>query len=103
MTLAYIMCALLVHSEHEDIVTNSRVLLILVSSIGGQGATLIWLASTQAMLEFHTIVCSHIINGVLISYFIGADTIVMSITNGLFPESKFGNVVISIAIINLIV
>jgi hypothetical protein len=103
MTVAYVLCAVLVHAEHEDIVTNSRLLLIAVSSIGGQGATMIWLACIQAMLDFHTIVCSHIINGVLISYFIGADTIVMSITNGLFPETNFGKVVIYIAIINLIV
>ena len=103
MTLAYILCATLVHAEHEDIVTNSRPLLLAVAAIGGQGAMIIWLACIQAMLDFHTIVCSHIINGVLISYFIGADTIVSSITNGLFPEAHFGKIIICIAIINIIV
>ena len=100
--LSYLMCVTMVYFKHKEVDMNSLLVICAVSVLGGQGAILILLACLQAMLDYHTVICSVIVNGILISYFIGADSLGQSLRKGLFAGFEPNTTVLNFGFVNII-
>jgi hypothetical protein len=90
--------ALMVSSEHEKIKDNPAWMLGGICVLGGQGACLVFFSCMQALMNLQTIQSSHVIATCCVSYYLGADSFIVALKNGLFPETLFTNFVMSLAI-----
>jgi len=100
MILSYVMCTVLVYYDFQD---NALPLILFTAVLSGQGSCLVLLTCLQTMLDFHTIVCGTICNGILLSYYMGAKGLTKSITVGLLPNVGFTWIVFMISMTGLIV
>jgi len=55
-------------------------------------------ASLQALMNYGTIQASHVISTCLISYYLGADSFILSIKDGLFESVSFTNFTMGLAV-----
>ena len=84
IVLGLMMTALMVSSEHDKIKENPAWMLGTICALSGQGACMVLLACLQALMNLQTIQASHVISTCLFSYYLGADSFILSIKDGLF-------------------
>lgn len=98
VVFAQMMTAVMVSSEHDKIKDNSAWLLGSICFVGGQGACLVFFSCMQALMNLQTIQSSHVIATCCVSYYLGADSFIVGVKEGLFPEVLFTNYVMGLAI-----
>ena len=98
IVIGQMLTVLLISSEHDKVKDNSEWLLGSICVITGQGACMVLLACLQALMNTQTILASHIVSTCLLAYFLGADSFIMSIKDGLFESTSFTNFTMGLAI-----
>ena len=98
IVFAQMMTAMMVSSEHQKIKDNPAWLLGSICVLGGQGACLVFFSCMQALMNLQTIQSSHVIATCCVSYYLGADSFIVGIKEGLFSEVTFTNYVMGLAI-----
>ena len=102
IVIGQMLTVLLISSEHDKVKDNSEWLLGSICVITGQGACMVLLACLQALMNTQTILVSHIVSTCLLAYFLGADSFIMSIKDGLFESTSFTNFTMGLAIVAFI-
>ena len=98
IVIGQMLTVLLISSEHDKVKENPEWLLGSICVITGQGACMVLLACLQALMNMQTIQASHVISTCLLAYFLGADSFIMSIKDGLFETTSFTNFTMGLAI-----
>ena len=98
VVIGLVMTVLMVSTDHAEIVKNPAWMLGSICVISGQGSCLIFFSSMQALMNMQTIQASHVISTCLVSYYLGADSYIMSIKDGLLADTKFTDFMMQIAI-----
>ena len=83
------MSAMLISSEHQHIKDNPAWVLATICILVGQGSCMVLLSSLQALMNLQTIQASHVISTCLFAYYMAADTFIMAVKDGLFPDTTF--------------
>ena len=83
------MTALMVSSEHQHIKDNPAWVLATICILVGQGSCMVLYASLQALMNLQTIQASHVISTCLFAYYMGADTFIMALKDGLLADTTF--------------
>ncbi len=96
ITAAHLSAAMLLKSTKNDNFTTF--VLFMIGIIGGQGACIIFISTLSYMLSYHSIICSHLLNALLFSYFLGSDTFHTALKFGVFPDMAFDKFIVLIAI-----
>lgn len=91
------MCVM-VSTEHAHIKENPAWVLTIVCFLLGQGSCLVLFSCLQALMNMMTIQASHVIATCCISYYLGADTFITGIKDGLFDELTFTDFTFGLAI-----
>lgn len=91
--------AMMIASEHERVKENPAWLLGSICAMTGQGACMVLLACLQALMNTQTIQASHVISTCMVAYFLGADSFIMSVKEGLFASASFTNFTMYLAIV----
>ena len=98
IVLGQMATTLMIASEHEKIKENSALVLGSICILAGQGSCLVLLSCLQALMNMQTIQASHVISTCLVSYYLGADSFIVSIKTGLFNDTQFTSFVMGLAI-----
>ena len=93
-----VMVTVMVTTDHEHIKENPMWILAVICFLGGQGSCLVLLSSMQALMNAQTIQASHVITSCCFAYYLGADSFIESIKEGLYPNETFTNFVFTLAI-----
>ena len=93
-----VMTALMVSSEHQKIKDNPVWMLGSICVLSGQGSCLVLYSCMQALMNLQTIQSSHVIATCCMSYYLGADSFIIGIKDGLFPNTTFTDFTMSLAI-----
>ena len=93
-----IMVTVMVSTDHEHIKENPVWVLGIICFLAGQGSCLVLLLSMQALMNAQTIQASHVITTCCFAYYLGADSFIESIKDGLYPTETFTNFVFILAI-----
>lgn len=70
----------------------------LITILSGQGSCLVLFSCLQALMNVQTIQASHVISTCCISYYLGADSFIISIKDGLFASTTFTSFTMSLGI-----
>jgi len=92
------MTAVMVSYDHEKIAQNPAWMLGMICVAGGQGACLVLFSCMQALMNLQTIQSSHVIATCCVSYYLGADSFIVSLKSGLFAQTTFTDFTMSLAI-----
>jgi len=98
IVFAQMMTAIMVTTEHEKIRENPSYVLGSICVLAGQGSLLVLFACMQALMNLQTILSSHVIAACCVSYYLGADSFIVSVKDGLFKTITFSDFVMSLAI-----
>jgi hypothetical protein len=101
LTAAHLVAALMLSSNKTD--SFSTILLFLVGIIGGQGASIIFITTLSFMLRYHSIICTHLLNALLFTYFLGSDTFHIALKYGVFTNLPLSTFLMVIAGFGLLV
>lgn len=99
IVLGLMLTAMMVSAEHEKIRENPAWVLGTICALSGQGACMILLASLQALMNMMTIQASHVVSTCLVAYYLGADSFIISVKDGLFDETSFTNFSMGLAVV----
>lgn len=99
IVFAQMMTGVMVSTEHEKIRENPSYVLGGICVLAGQGSTLVLFACMQALMNLQTILSSHVIAACCVSYYLGADSFIVSVKSGLFNQTTFTTFVMSLAVV----
>ena len=99
ITIAQMATALMVSSEHDKIAQNSTFLLCVITILAGQGSCLVLFSCLQALMNVQTIQASHLISACCITYYVGAESFIISIKDGFFADTTFTSFTMSLGIV----
>jgi hypothetical protein len=98
IVIGQMMTCMMVSMEHAKIRDNSTLVLGTICALAGQGSCLVLFSCLQALMNLQTIQASHVISCCLISYYLGADSFIGSLKEGLFATTTFTSFTFSLAI-----
>ena len=88
---------LLVTTEHEKIKENPTWVLGSICVLVGQGSCLLLLSVMQALMNLMTIQASHVITTCCFAYYLGADTYIVSVKDGMYKDASFSDFTFTLA------
>jgi len=90
---------MMISTEHEKIKNNPTWVLGTICAVAGQGSCLVLFACLQALMNMQTIQSSHVISTCLMAYYLGADSFIVSVKDGLFDATTFTDFTMGLAIV----
>ena len=90
---------MMISTEHQKIKDNPTWVLGTICAVAGQGSCLVLFACLQALMNMQTIQSSHVISTCLMAYYLGADSFIVSVKDGLFDATTFTDFTMGLAIV----
>jgi len=85
ITAAHVLAAVMITyaGNKKAIMNNSSLMAFLIAILGGQGASLIFIALLQTVMAAMSVVCTHFVAGLIVSYFFGSAVFFTCLANGM--------------------
>jgi len=86
LVVAHVLAAVMITytGNRKAIMNNSSLYTFLIAVLGGQGASLIFIATLQSVLSSMTVVCTHFTASLIVAYFFGSTVIFLTLAQGVF-------------------